>query len=815
MSDTSRSTDPAELMAGGRFVQAGRLFESRHRLDEAIDAYARGAAWSEAARVLSFQGKFADAGRMLLRILPDRPTPVIRLTAEQRRESLNAALLFARGGGRREAVGLLMNLGQHQRAAGLLQMAGLRADAVRAMRGEPIEGSPWPPGVLNSLSEGGGDEPDVPSWAGDGAPGPEPVRGSAPWEGAPAGSSREAPVPPWKRRGPSVSTTDSGRGLPLDFEVTTGSHATAPVVPAIAPSEPRPSAIPPPALPASPLLGGDYDLSLSYGDGGHLSVDASFEPSTSAPRGGRGSGRMLRAQPGSLVQQELASCVATSPHDRSYPLAVRKAVELVWTAELLPPHVTQFLDDYLRRAAAAPPPARDWPTLYALARLCEFHDRMDGARTAYRALLSGNPGFADAAARLDRLEDGLAEAADGSWQPLAALIDGLHQFASLPSLDRVPGFDAEVGTSSHPPPFAPRGPAPPFRPESARMGGDETMDFDDYLSQSPDAARGGSEAQRRTPAPPARSTGGGRHRTSDSDGWASNSGPAPFSDEADGRLVAGVVIANRYRIEGEVGRGGMATVYRATDLELEEVVAIKVFQQVIQNRSGLDRFRREMKLSRKLVHPNIVRIYEFGTWRGARFITMELLKGADLEGWMAQFEGPCPTEESLRLLMQACDGLGAAHAANVVHRDVKPQNLFVVEAGRKLKVMDFGIAKVNDSAASVSVTGVRVGTPRYMSPEQIQGDGEVGPAADLYALGGVAYEMFTGTPAFQEEELVPLLLSHMTEDPEPARSRHPGVPEDVEAIIMKLLSKKAEDRYADCADLKKALLQAYVNSQRV
>ncbi len=847
MVNTSRSTDPAELMAAGQFVQAGRIYESRHRIDDAISAYARAAAWAEAARCLSYQGKFADAGRMLLRILPDRATPVVRLSAEQKREALNAALLFARGGGRKEAVGLLMNLGQHQRAAGLLQMAGLRQDAVRAMRGEPIEGSPWPPGVLNSLEEAAAPLDEGPSWTADASVSAPAPRASAPWEGgsgAASAPSREAPVPPWKRaqqrRGPGdspIGATDSGRSLG-DYEVSTGSHRAAGPPPRTDSHPSTGSHAAPPLSRGTPVPSADYDLSRDYGPGDRSS--AGFDQPGSSPpplpaagrsgrRGARAGGGMLRAQPGSLLQQELASFVATNPQDRSYPLAVRKVVELVWESELLPPRVTQFLDDYLRREASASPSPQEWPTLYAIARLYEFHDRMDGARTAYRALLSGNPGFADAAGRLDNLEDGLAEAADGRWHPIHLLIDGLHQFAALPQVGTVPGFAQAGGElQAGPPSTAPRrrlrhdetlevsdsvassGNVPAFRPESApvRVGGDETMDFDDYLSQHPDAGRRG------TPAPPVRTTGGGRSRTNESSGWASSSGPAPFHDDREGGIGTGVVIANRYEIEGEIGSGGMATVYRAKDLELEETVAIKVFQQVVQNRAGLDRFRREMKLSRKLVHPNIVRIYEFGTWRGARFITMELLRGADLEGWMEQFPGPCPTEDSLRLLMQACDGLGAAHAAKVVHRDVKPQNLFVVDEGRKLKVMDFGIAKVNDSAANISVTGVRVGTPRYMSPEQIQGDGEVGPAADLYALGGVAYELFTGTPAFQEEELVPLLLCHMTEEPEPPRSRHPGVPEDIEAIIVRLLKKKPEDRYADCAELKKALLQVYVNSQR-
>jgi serine/threonine protein kinase len=281
-----------------------------------------------------------------------------------------------------------------------------------------------------------------------------------------------------------------------------------------------------------------------------------------------------------------------------------------------------------------------------------------------------------------------------------------------------------------------------------------------------------------------------------------------------GPIGEGSVIADRYRIDAFIGQGGMGTVYRATDMELEEVVAIKVFQQVVQNTKGLERFRREMKLSRKLIHPNVVRIYEFGTWRGARYITMELLSGLDLEEYLKSEGGTLPTAQALSLMMQCCDGLIAAHKQGVVHRDIKPQNLFVVENGKRIKIMDFGIAKVSNGT-SISITGVRVGTPRYMSPEQIQGGGQVGPPADLYALGGVMYELFTGSPVFDEEELVPLLLNHMTEEPVPPSERNPGLSAEIEHIILRLLQKDPENRYRDAAELKRELLSAYVQAERL
>jgi serine/threonine-protein kinase len=529
----------------------------------------------------------------------------------------------------------------------------------------------------------------------------------------------------------------------------------------------------------------------------------------------------------------LAACLATSPSDRSYGLAVNRVIELVWDAELLSPAVQRFLDDYVSRYGSRRAQDVDWASLYALGRLFEFHDRLEAAKRAYRALLSGNPQFADAATRLDHVEEGRAETSDGAWQPVHELIDGLHEFAPLPQFDAMPPLGvAPAGRAvAAPPPRrtpdslstdetrdvpAQRLSAASQTPSRARSTGDETVDFDEYVARRPDVAAisGGVMSHSSDELPPPR-----RARTStSSEGWVSGEESAPRRTPGDGGagedvLSPGTVIANRYRVEGVVGSGGMATVYRATDLELEEVVALKVFQQVVQNRSRLERFRREMKLSRKLVHPNVVRIYEFGTWRGVRFITMELLVGDDLEVHLRKADGPLSVSEALRLMIQACEGLGAAHEQGVIHRDIKPQNLFVTEGGKRLKIMDFGIAKVTNSA-SVSVTGVRVGTPRYMAPEQIQGGVDVGPAADIYALGGVMYELLTGTPVFQEEDLVPLLLSHMTEEPEPPSRRNAKVPRDAEEIVLKLLRKNPEERFADCGELKKALVRAFIASQR-
>jgi len=717
LSRSPTSHEARELAASGEYVQAGRLYESAHRLEEAVDAYLRGGAYNDAARVLSHQGLFREAGQTLLYYLPKDPTPVERLTPDARRHAMNAALCFARGGARREAVGLLMNLGEHQKAASLLSMAGLRQEAVLAMRGGPIEGSPWSPGVVFPLR----------------------------------------PAPPRGRGRSQVRSAAVGRGTQ--------------------PDRPAPSA----RVSRRSVPGVTASRSGSYGA---YPPQRSTSPSSQVrtdrganrpPTNERSLGDRRLSGPVSTQAEAAQDLLDVQPGDSRLPRAVQAVLRARWRQEPLSPRILQFLDRYVEAGAAGMVTEEERPAFYAIARLYEYHDRMGAARKAYRVAAEG-AGIADASQRLEKIDEGLVQTTEGRWLPLHMVVDGKkHRFAILPDLERLPALGSVA-------------PAP-----------EDSVDFDDYMAGPPSGSAPSGAS------PPA---------------YGSASYSAAVAGRADGPsgshgpITEGSVVADRYRIEAFIGQGGMGTVYSATDMELEEVVAIKVFQQVVQNKKGLERFRREMKLSRKLIHPNVVRIYEFGTWRGARYITMELLTGLDLEDYMQAKGGTLPTSQALSLMMQCCDGLVAAHKQGVVHRDIKPQNLFVVEGGKRLKIMDFGIAKVSNGT-SISITGVRVGTPRYMSPEQIQGGGQVGPAADLYALGGVMYELFTGSPVFDEEELVPLLLNHMTEEPVPPSARNPGVPAEVEHIILRLLQKAPEDRYRDAAELKRELLSAYVQAERL
>ena len=267
-------------------------------------------------------------------------------------------------------------------------------------------------------------------------------------------------------------------------------------------------------------------------------------------------------------------------------------------------------------------------------------------------------------------------------------------------------------------------------------------------------------------------------------------------------FAVGASIAGRYRLDQKIGQGGMGIVFRARDLELDEDVALKVFTLRTTSEAAVARFKQELKVSRQLVHTNIIRLYDIGLHAGHRYISMELLRGDNLKERMQR---PIPFAEALDYLIQACHGLQVAHDAGVIHRDVKPDNFFVTERGI-LKVMDFGIAKQH-AVPGVTVAGSIAGTPQYMSPEQVSNFSTVTQATDLYALGICAYELFTGAPPFTHSELVPLLMMHVNQMPEPPRKKNPAIPEDLERVILRLLAKDPARRHPSCGALADDLLR--------
>mgnify|MGYP000214896937 CR=1 FL=1 len=274
------------------------------------------------------------------------------------------------------------------------------------------------------------------------------------------------------------------------------------------------------------------------------------------------------------------------------------------------------------------------------------------------------------------------------------------------------------------------------------------------------------------------------------------------SDNHPPTLEPGSHFGPRYRLGKSLGRGGMAIVFEADDLELGEKVAIKVFTQLNADEEQEQRFRREVTLARQLTHPNIIRVYDIGKVHQYRFITMELLQGYDLDRYLVP-DKPFEVRVAVRYMLQACAGLGFAHKQGVVHRDVKPANFFVEKSGT-LKIMDFGIAK-HHGAKKVTSTGMILGTPEYISPEQINDFANTSFSTDLYALGIMLYQMVTGRVPFDAEAPVEILLQHLNTDPVPPRQLNAEVPAELESIILKLLAKTPKDRFLSCQDLSKSL----------
>jgi serine/threonine-protein kinase len=270
----------------------------------------------------------------------------------------------------------------------------------------------------------------------------------------------------------------------------------------------------------------------------------------------------------------------------------------------------------------------------------------------------------------------------------------------------------------------------------------------------------------------------------------------PLSDPV--VLKEGTVIAGRYRLQKRIGSGGMATVYRVMDSELQVEVALKAYQTTdAQEPMVLKRFRRELRLARSIVHPNVVRVFDIGLSGGTRYITMELLRGSDLSQLV---KAGIQTPVLLNYLIQACAGLQATHNAGVVHRDIKPSNLFVTDDGI-VKVMDFGIARAVNADTDITSGGMITGSPHYIAPEQIRHSDETTTAADIYSLGIVAYWALTGSFPFTHPEVIPLLMMHLEKDPAPLREFRPDLPEGLESAVMKCLAKAPEDRWPSCEAL--------------
>ena len=265
------------------------------------------------------------------------------------------------------------------------------------------------------------------------------------------------------------------------------------------------------------------------------------------------------------------------------------------------------------------------------------------------------------------------------------------------------------------------------------------------------------------------------------------------------------VLGDRYQLQGSIGRGGMATIYRGRDRRMERVVAIKVLRDIYSTDvKFVTRFQREAKAASALQHSNIVQVFDYGQTDGNYFIVMELIEGTDLRRYLRS-RGVLDVNRAIIIAHDVALGLGAAHRRGIVHRDVKPQNVLVGRDG-SIKLTDFGIASVymDINAERLTTTGMTLGTVQYYAPEQAQGE-IVSPAADVYALGIVMYEMLTGRTPFDGDTPVAVAMRHIQDAPVPPGQYNPGIPAALEEIILRCLEKVPEMRFRDGSQLARAL----------
>ena len=260
-------------------------------------------------------------------------------------------------------------------------------------------------------------------------------------------------------------------------------------------------------------------------------------------------------------------------------------------------------------------------------------------------------------------------------------------------------------------------------------------------------------------------------------------------------------LRDRYVLERELGRGGMATVYLAEDVRHRRRVAVKVLRPELAATLGSDRFFHEIEVAARLQHPHILPLLDSGETAGFYFYVMPYVAGESLRERVAR-TGELPVDQAVRILLEVVDALAAAHAAGIVHRDIKPDNVML--SGRHAMVMDFGVAKAVSEATGrhqLTSAGVALGTPAYMAPEQAAADPHLDHRVDIYAVGTLAYELLTGHPPFSGGSSQEVLAAHMTRAPEPVSSRRPAVPPALAAVVMRCLEKRPADRYQTAEEL--------------
>lgn len=273
--------------------------------------------------------------------------------------------------------------------------------------------------------------------------------------------------------------------------------------------------------------------------------------------------------------------------------------------------------------------------------------------------------------------------------------------------------------------------------------------------------------------------------------------------------LEGRILGNRYEIIEKVGNGGMATVYKATDLVLKRYVAVKILRdEFTTDEEFIKRFETEAQSAARLVHPNIVSIFDVGVDNGIYYIVMELIQGKTLKEIILEERGPLPWKWSVNVAIQIASALEMAHKNNIIHRDIKPHNIIITEDG-VAKVTDFGIAKAV-SNSTITAFGKTIGSVHYFSPEHARG-GYTDAKSDLYSLGVVMYEMVTGKVPFDADTPVSVALKHMQEEPVPPIEENPNLPEALNKIILKALKKDPMLRYQTATEILQDLRTALKN----
>ncbi|MBW8772176.1 MAG: protein kinase [Gemmatimonadetes bacterium] len=316
------------------------------------------------------------------------------------------------------------------------------------------------------------------------------------------------------------------------------------------------------------------------------------------------------------------------------------------------------------------------------------------------------------------------------------------------------------------------------------------------------------------------STGGGAAATvqmGQGDVRAVTSGPNATRPSSMGiSLMPGQTLSNRYEIKEVLGAGGMGVVFRAWDRDLQEAVAIKTLKPEVMDPQSIERFKQEIRLARKISHRNVVRNYDLGESDGMLYITMEYVEGTSLEKLLRQ-RGKLPVSVALTVGKQLLRALEAAHEMGVIHRDIKPQNI-VVEPTGLVKVMDFGIARLAEThshdSKGLTAVGSVIGTPQYMSPEQLMAS-ELDVRSDLYAAGAVLFECLTGRVVFQAPTVTALILAQVEQAAPDPRTLNPAIPHDLALIVLKALEKAREARWATAAEFSAALDEVELQAGKV